>query len=137
MAAIWLAAYRDGSARARFESPSLRSRIVLPPAQCLRRLLVDVGGPGFDSRVLLSLSEPGEVPLDACGVMGEAGHCRAPIMALVLLKCDGCCWHGGHGPAWSEQTALQLDAYHRHVDATRQTKQIVIIQNNNKTNSDN
>ena len=118
MAAIWLAGYGDGAARQRLESPSLRSKIAMPPAPLLRKLLVELGGPSWDISVLQSLQDlrrpPNVAPLDLYGMCKEEGGCRAPVIALLRVSADSCSSHRGrHGTAWHEQSLVQLDAYHR------------------------
>ena len=125
---MWLAAYRDGAVRQRLGDDRAgdagRSRVVVPPEHFLRPALVSVGGRGFDERLLHALRPGAKVPAaDACDVAGTAIEdlnsraVRMPVNGLVKITSAECTSCEGPTTKWHRELAVQMECYHRPLDA--------------------
>ncbi len=101
--AVWLCCYRDGALRPTVNHKRLPAQR-LPTLPSLRRLLTEVGGPGFDARALAGVG--GSSAIDAFDLWDSQPLHKSSLglVALVLLDNDG-------GPFGHVRFAM-LDAFH-------------------------
>ena len=122
---MWLAAFRDGAARVRLGDDKAgdrgRTRVVVPPEHFLRAALVNIGGEGFDEKVLHCLCPSGVLPADACDLGGTAitgsRSLRMPIIGLLKITSAECTSYEGPTTAWHRESAVQVGCYHHPLDA--------------------
>ncbi len=88
---VWLACFPDGAIRPVKQESRHRYRV--PPLRDIRDALVNLGGPGFDEKILWALRPKGLGAVssvhDVCGTLPSAPVC-VQLVALARIDTEGC-----------------------------------------------